>query len=81
MAKISRAALNRLDHSDQRQQLEFVSDFRKVLVKYRWSIELSNELHAHDSTGKTLYAVLLSSVGTVWNGSAWVTINGANWTQ
>lgn len=40
---------------------------------------MSNELHAETTTGLTLYAVLLSSTGQVWNGAAWEAIAGANW--
>lgn len=41
---------------------------------------MANELRAYNATGKTLYAVLLSSVGQVWNGSTWEAVAGANWT-
>ena len=37
------------------------------------------ELQAQLSTGSTLYAILLNSVGQVWNGAAFETVNGANW--
>jgi len=40
---------------------------------------MSNELQAQLSTGSTLYAILLNAVGQVWNGSAFETVNGANW--
>jgi hypothetical protein len=42
---------------------------------------MANELHAHATSGLTLYAVLLNSVGQVWNGSAFEAYNGANWTS
>lgn len=42
---------------------------------------MANELHAHATSGKTLYAVLLSSTGQVWNGSEFEAYNGANWTS
>lgn len=35
---------------------------------------------AHGVTGRNLYAVIRSAVGTVWNGTTFVTYNGANWT-
>jgi hypothetical protein len=41
---------------------------------------MANELHAHTTTGLTIYAVLLNSVGQIYNGTTFVTINGANWT-
>ena len=37
------------------------------------------ELQAQLSTGSTLYAILLNSVGQIWNGSAFEAVNGANW--
>jgi len=40
---------------------------------------MSNELQAFLSTGSTLYALLLNSVGQVWNGSAFEAVNGDNW--
>ena len=40
---------------------------------------MTKELQAQLSTGSTLYAILLNSVGQVWNGSAFVAVNGANW--
>ena len=40
---------------------------------------MANELQAQLSTGSTLYAILLNSVGQVWNGSAFEAVNGANW--
>lgn len=45
---------------------------------------MANELHAHDATGKTLYAVLINSIGQVRNTSgtpAFEAYNGANWTD
>lgn len=42
---------------------------------------MANELNAFASSGLTAYAVLLNSVGQIWNGSTFVTINGANWTS
>lgn len=42
---------------------------------------MANELQAYTTTGGTVYAVLLNSVGQIWNGSAFVAINGANWTS
>ena len=40
---------------------------------------MTKELQAQLSTGSTLYAILLNSVGQIWNGSAFETVNGANW--
>lgn len=42
---------------------------------------MANELQAYTTTGLTVYSVLLNSVGQVWNGSTFVTINSANWTD
>lgn len=42
---------------------------------------MSNELQAYTTTGLTAYAVLINGAGQVWNGSAFVTINTANWTS
>jgi hypothetical protein len=42
---------------------------------------MANELYATTTIGLTVYAVLLNSVGQIWNGAAFVTINGANWTS
>jgi hypothetical protein len=38
-----------------------------------------NELHAHATRGLTLYAVLLTSSGQAWDGSAFVSIDGDDW--
>lgn len=35
---------------------------------------------AYGTSGRTLYAVVRSTTGTVWNGAAFVAYNGANWT-
>jgi len=40
---------------------------------------MAKELQAYLSTGSTLYAILLNSVGQVWSGAAFVAVNGANW--
>ena len=42
---------------------------------------MANELCAFADTGLTVYAVLLSSTGTIWNGSAFVTIAAGSWTS
>ena len=41
---------------------------------------MANELQVLTTSGQTLYAVLLNSVGKIWNGTTFVTIAGANWT-
>lgn len=41
---------------------------------------MASELQiAHGVTGRTLYAVVRSATGSVWNGSAFAAYNGANW--
>lgn len=40
-----------------------------------------NELQAVSSSGLTLYGVLLDATGQAWNGSAFETLAGANWTD
>lgn len=40
---------------------------------------MANEIQAQAATGKTLYAVVINSVGQIWNGSAFATIAGASW--
>ena len=45
---------------------------------------MANELHAHATSGLTLYAVILNAVGQIWNTSgtpAFEAYNGANWTD
>jgi len=42
---------------------------------------MAKEIQAYLSTGSTLYAILLNSVGQVWNGSAFEAVNGSNWTD
>lgn len=43
---------------------------------------MANEIQiAHGITGQTLYANIRSKVGTIWDGSAFVTYNGTNWTS
>lgn len=39
-----------------------------------------NELQVATASGLTLYAVLLGATGQAWNGSAFETLAGANWT-
>lgn len=41
---------------------------------------MANELHAHATSGLTLYALLLDATGQAWNGSAFEAVAGANWT-
>lgn len=41
---------------------------------------MAHEIQAQTTTGQTIYAVLLNSSGQIWNGTTFVTINGANWT-
>jgi len=42
---------------------------------------MANELQAHGiTTGKTLYAVRITSTGLYWNGATHVAYNAANWT-
>ena len=38
---------------------------------------MAKELQAYLSTSSTLYAILLNSVGQVWNGVTFVAVNGA----
>jgi hypothetical protein len=38
-----------------------------------------NELRYYDATGNTLYAIILSPAGLVWNGSAFEALVEANW--
>lgn len=40
---------------------------------------MANEIQAYIPTGKTLYAVLLNAVGTVWNGSTFEAVSAVNW--
>lgn len=42
---------------------------------------MTKELHAYTTSGLTLYAVLLNATGSAWNGSAFETVTGANWTD
>lgn len=42
---------------------------------------MANELQAYTTTGKTLYAVLISSAGQAWNGAAFEAIQAVNWTD
>ncbi len=40
---------------------------------------MANEIKAKYSTGANLYAIILSSTSTVWNGTTFETIAAANW--
>lgn len=40
---------------------------------------MANELQAQNTSGKTVYAVVLNATGSVWNGTAFVTPASANW--
>lgn len=41
---------------------------------------MANEIQlAYGTTGRTLYAVVRTTVGTVWNGAAFVAFNAADW--
>ncbi|MDQ1301432.1 MAG: hypothetical protein QG637_1353 [Chloroflexota bacterium] len=40
---------------------------------------MANEIQAQTTAGRTLYAVIVNSVGKVYNGTAFVTIAGADW--
>lgn len=42
---------------------------------------MASELQAYTTSGLTLYAVLISSTGQIWNGAAFEAYNGANWTS
>lgn len=42
---------------------------------------MANEIQAHYTTGSTLYFVLFNATGQVWNGTAFVAVNGTNWTS
>jgi len=42
---------------------------------------MTNELHAETTTASTCYCVLLSSVGKIWNGTTFVTIDSGDWTD
>jgi len=42
---------------------------------------MANELQAYTTTGKTLYAVLISAAGQAWNGAAFEAIQAGNWTD
>ena len=42
---------------------------------------MANELHAHATTGLTVYGVLLNSTGQVWTGAAFAALAGATWTD
>jgi len=42
---------------------------------------MANELQAYLPTGKTLYAVLLNSIGQVWDGTQFETIAAGTWTD
>jgi hypothetical protein len=40
---------------------------------------MANEIQAQTTAGKTLYAVIVNSVGQIYNGTTFVTIAGADW--
>ena len=40
---------------------------------------MAKELQAFQTSGLSLYAILLNSIGQVWNGSSWETVAAGNW--
>ena len=40
---------------------------------------MANEIQAQTTTGKTLYAVIVNSVGQIYNGTTFVTIAAVDW--